>query len=78
MPVHPVVLRLLALAHAALADKGGHVVMAEAGADLERHWSSRISQRRETSFHAQADTGSTGQRGRPHSQGLMLWAASAR
>ena len=26
------------LAHAPLADEGGHVVMAEAGADVHRHW----------------------------------------
>ena len=29
---------LIHLSHAAFADEGGHVVMAEAGADLEWQW----------------------------------------
>ena len=37
---------LIDLAHTPLADEGGHVVMAEAGADLKRHYSTRVGSTR--------------------------------
>ena len=43
--------RLIDLSHAALADEGGHVVMAEAGADVEGH---ELLGLRLRSFYAQA------------------------
>ena len=37
LPVQLGVGRLIDLAHPALADEGGHLVMAESGADVQRH-----------------------------------------
>ena len=37
LPLELRISRLIDLAHAALADEGGHVVMPEAGADFQGH-----------------------------------------